>query len=238
MKTEAELLIELRDGLARFAASTMKLQRVEAKDYPLVDQRFYNQTGLRIANLGFNEAGDFIPVTGHESDGSMRCFIRAFIAHDGPYTAACFHPRPRFWIGLLSRLLCGRLGKVVEFETEFSDDTWVLSTTAPKTRLFDPPPLIMREHFPEKIDVSELLDTHKQRVKAYLTANPGVTARKIYDVAGLERAQARQHDITAVYRSMVGGLTAEEVRRFSVFGKKRSAELKQQLNALGPKSNR
>ena len=68
---------------------------------------------------------------------------------------------------------------------------------------------------------------------AYLVSAPGVTARKIYDTAGLERAQARQHDITAVYRNMVGGLTAEEIRRFSVFGKTRSAELKKNLEDLG-----
>lgn len=236
MKTEDELLIELRDGLARFSASTMTMQRVEAKDYPLVDQRFYNQMELRISNLGFNLVGDFVPVTGHQSDGSMRCFIRALIAHDGPYTAACYHPRPKFWIGLLSRILCGRLGKVVEIETEFSDDTWVITTTAPKTRLFNPPPLMMREHYPERTEISELFTSHKAKVKAYLASAPGVTARKVYDVAGLERAQARQHDITTVYRRMVGGLTADEIRRFSIFGKKRSAELKERLSRL--ESNR
>ena len=219
MKSEDELLVELRDGLAKFSASTMRLQRVEARDYPLVDQSFYEQMALRISNLGFNPVGDFVPATGHESDGSMRCFIRAFVSHDGPYTAACYHPRPKFWIGLVSRMICSRLGKVVEIETEFSDDTWVISTTAPKARLFDSAPLIMRGHYPAEIEVDDLLGGHKKRISAYLASHPGVTIRKVHDVAGLERAQARLHDITAVYRSMVGGLTADEIRRFSIFGK-------------------
>jgi len=223
--------VELRNGLAAFAASAMKMQRVESRDFPLVDLEFYDRVAGRIANCGFGHAGDFVPITGHESDGSMRCFIRAFLSSDGPYTAACYHPRPRFWIGLLSRVLCGRLGKVVEVETEFSDDTWIITTTAPKARLFDPPPLILREHHPEKIEIEALLECHKRRVQTYLKANPGLVARRVRDVAGLERSQARQHDITAVYRTMVGGLTAEEIQRFSVFGRARSADLKRRLNA-------
>jgi hypothetical protein len=232
MKSEDELLIELRDSLARFAASTMKMQRVEVRDFPAVDPAFYDRMAARLSGLGFNPVGDFVPVTGHQSDGNLRCFIRAFVSPDGLCTAACYHPRPRLWIRAVSRVICGRLGKVVELETEFSDDTWVISTTAPKARLFDPPPLFMREHYPEAIEVGELFVLHQKKVSAYLASCPGVTIRKVYNVAGLERAQARQHDITAVYRSMVGGLTADEIRRFSVFGRSRSAALKERLSAL------
>jgi hypothetical protein len=237
MKSEDELLAELRSGLAAFAASAMKMERVESRDFPLVDIEFYNGVAGRIVNCGFSYAGDFVPRTGHQSDGSMRCFIRAFLSNDAPYTAACYHPRPRFWIGLLSRVLCGRLGKVVEIETELSDDTWIITTTAPKARLFDPPPLILREHHPEKIGVEELLECHRGRVQTYLKADPSLIARRVRDVAGLERSQARQHDITAVYRAMVGGLTADEIRRFSVFGRVRSAELKKRLDAIGTGAN-
>src|SRR5215216_3166633 len=109
MKSEDELLIELRDSLAAFAASRMKLQRVEFRDFRLVDLEFYDRVARQIANCGFDYAGDSVPLTGHESDGSMRCFIRAFLSRDGPYAAACYHPRPRFWIGLMSRVLSGRL---------------------------------------------------------------------------------------------------------------------------------
>src|SRR2546430_12102930 len=146
-------------------------------------------------------------------------------------SAACYDPRPRFWIGLLSRVLCGPLGKVVEVETEFSDDSWVITTTTPKARLFDPPPLILREHFPNTTAVEELVEIQKRRVSTYFKANRGVYARRAHDAAGLERSQSRQHDITAVYRSMVGGLTADEIRRFSVFGRSRAAALKDRLDA-------
>jgi len=208
------------------------MQPVTAKDFPAVDQEFYDRMAGRLSSLGFKPVGDFVPVTGHQSDGSMRCFIRAFVSHDGLYAAACYHPRPRFWIGLVSRVICGRLGKVVEVETEFSDDTWMISTTAPKARLFDPPPLLMREHYPETIEVGELVGVHQQKVSAYLAASPGVTVRRVQDAAGLARSQARQHDISAVYRSMIGGLTADEIRRFSVFGRTRSAALKERLSVL------
>lgn len=237
MKSEDELLIELRDGLAGFAASVMKMQRVDPRDFPLVDLEFYDRVAGELSNCGFDVAGDFVPLTGHQSDGSMRCFVRAFWSRDGPYAAGCYHPRPRFWIGLMMRMLNGPLGKVVEVETEFSDDTWIITTTAPKGRLFDPPPLFLREHHPERIPVEQLVEHHKRRVQTYLKGNPGLSARRVRDVTGLERAQARQHDITGVYRTMVGGLTAEEIRRFSVFGRARSAELKERLDASGTESN-
>jgi hypothetical protein len=233
MKSEDELLAELRNSLAAFAASRMKMQRVEVRDFPLVDVKFYDSTASRMYDHGWVHLGDFVPITGHESDGSLRCFIRAFVTREGPYAVACYHPRPHFWLKVLSRVLCGRMGKVIEAETEFSDDTWIITTTAPKARLFDPAPLLMREHHAEDVPLEALIERHKQRVRAYLDLNTGIRARKVSDIAGLERSQARQHDITAVYRKMVGGLTADEIRRFSIFGRTRSAALKERLDAIG-----
>ena len=57
MKSEDELLIELRDGLAKFVASTMKMQRVEARDFPAVDPAFYDRMAARLSGLGFNPVG-------------------------------------------------------------------------------------------------------------------------------------------------------------------------------------
>src|SRR5688572_13648790 len=107
MKTEAELLRQLRDDLAKYSASVMKLRRVDPNDYPLVDQSFYDRTSERFASCGFNPVGDFELVTGGSGDGGLRCFIRAFLGHNEPYSAACYHPRPKLWLGLLSRILCG-----------------------------------------------------------------------------------------------------------------------------------
>src|SRR5882724_4295702 len=80
MKSEDDLLIELRDRMAAFAASKMTMQRVDARDFTLVDRRFYDRVAARLASNGFAHAGDFIPVTGLQSDGSMRCFIRTFLS--------------------------------------------------------------------------------------------------------------------------------------------------------------
>ena len=232
MKSEIELLGELRNSLDAYAASSLRLERVNASDYKLVDHTFYEHKQNELISLGFNPVGDFNVITGHASDNSMRCFIRALISHDGCYVAACYHPRPKFLLGLLARIFSGKLGKVTEIETEFSDDTILVSTTCPKMRLFDPPPLLLRGHYPEKTQTSELLNIHKNKVAVYLSKNPGVYIRKVSDTAGLERLQARDHDIKAVYRKMIGGLSAEEIRRFSLFGKKRANELKGQLDAL------
>jgi hypothetical protein len=235
MKTEDELLIELRDGLAALAASKATMQPVNARDFPLVDLKFYDDVAARLVNYGCTLVGDFVVVTGHPSDGSLRCFARAFLTSDGTFAAACYHPRPRFWIGLISRIVCGRLGKVVEAETEFSDDTWIMTTTAPKARLFDPPPLFLREHHADGTPIETLLEWHKAKVGVYLEAHPGVTVRTVSDMSGLERAQSRQHDIAMAYRKQVGGLTADELRRFSFFGRKRSAVLKARLQVLTDK---
>ena len=232
MKSEGELLAQLRGDLAAFAASAMTMQSVDSRDFPFVDLKFYDVVTARMSLCGFRHVGDFVPVTGQNSDGNLRCFIRAFVSSNGPHSAACYHPRPRFWVGLLSRVLCGRLTKVVELETEFSDDTWIITTTAPRARLFDPPPLLLREHHPDSIEVHELVGIHRRRVESYQKLNPSLVPRRVRDVAGLERSQARQHDIIAVYRTMVGGLTTEEIRRFSAMGRTRSAELKARLDAV------
>lgn len=234
MKSDDDYLIEMRERLAAFAASKLTLKRVEARDFRLVDFTFYDRVAARLAACGWVQVGDFVPVLGIPSDGNMRCFIRAFLSSDRSHCAACYHPRPSLWIRLLARIMSAKLGKVVEVETEFSDDTWIMTTTAQKAFLFDAPPLlILRKHLPEQTPVEDILEFHKKRVRAYLDTNPGVVIRKIHDAAGIERAQARQHEIIAVYRTMVGGMTAEEIERLSLFGKSRSAELKARMDELG-----
>ena len=49
MKSDDELLLKLRDDLAAFSASAMKLQRVETRDFPLVDLEFYEDVARRMS---------------------------------------------------------------------------------------------------------------------------------------------------------------------------------------------
>jgi hypothetical protein len=100
--------------------------------------------------------------------------------------------------------------------------------------LFDPPPLLARQSHPAALPLDELVRLHRAQVRRYLATNPGVTIRATHDRAGVVAAQQRQHLIKGVHREMVGGMSADEIRRFGGFTRERSARLKRLLDGENP----
>ena len=155
--------------------------------------------------------------------------MRLAASRDGNVAAAAFHPCPKFFARLLMWILRSRLSPTIEFETEFSDDTFVITTTVPASRLLDPPPLLLRAHLSPGTAFADVLPIHCQRVSAFLKANSGVLIRPVRDFVGVQRMQNRQHAISAIYREMVGGLSVDEIKRLGRMGRARAEELKAKM---------
>jgi hypothetical protein len=183
--------------------------------------------------LGFSLLGDFEIAELKGKSGDMHCFLRMMVARDGAMSAAIFHPKPSLWLRLLLRLTGKPLGNTVELETEFSDDSFIANVTPP-LMLLDPPPLIVRQFHPAGTPVARLVELHRTQIQNYTATNPGVTIRRLSDLPSVLAAQQRQRTIKSVYREMVGGMSAEELRRLGGFTRERAAKLKRLMDGETP----
>ena len=233
--TEAEGMEKIRRQLAEYASRPETYVPVDARAFGHLDLAFYDRTQSALQSMGFVLLGDFEIAEVKGRSGDPHCFVRSMAAGDGTMVAAMYHPKPALWLRLLLWLTGKPLGKMIELETEFSDDTFIANCTPP-TILLDPPPLLIRQFHPAGIDLEKLVTLHRSHVRSYLAANTGVTIRRVTDTAGMIRMQQRQHAIKGVYREMVGGMTAEEIRRLGGFSKERAAKFKRIMDEGNPSS--
>lgn len=110
-----------------------------------------------------------------------------------------------------------------ELISEASDGASLITTTAPTSKLLDPPPDVIRRHVPADTRMNAMLDTHQQVVDDYLSTHSGVFLEEIRDFdqataawqKGIDRQRARLH--------AEGGLSREEMVRFGGKGKEELA---------------
>lgn len=224
---------QIRRRMAEYATQPETYVPTDARGFRHLNLAFYDRSQRALEALGFVLLGDFEIAEVKGKTGDPRCFLRMMAARDGSATAAVFHPKPSLWLRLLTRLSGKPLGPTVELETEFSDDSFIANGTPPLL-LLDPPPLLVRQYHPAGTTVDQLVGLHRTQVRRYLETNAGVTIRRASDLAGVLAAQKRQHAIKGVYRQMVGGMSADELRRLGGFTRERAAKLKRLMDGETP----
>ncbi len=194
---------------------THEYATVDEREFGHLDLKFYHRT------THWLEANDFVYLEDKEdltlanTPGNMlrRVMIRVLRSQDGTIMAGLYHPKLRaLWLRLLLFVLGKRLGRIIDFETEFSDGSFVCTSNAATAGAMKSPPLIAPEFLPAKTPVAQSLARHRERVAAHLRAHPGIFVRKAMSPCEIVAAQNRMNAIKAAFRGEIGGISLAELQ--------------------------
>jgi hypothetical protein len=193
-------------------------------DYVVADPRafrhldiaFYDRIARLLASKGYRTVADLEDKTITNAPGVlMPVLLRTLLSRDGTVIAALYHPRIRsLGLRLLIWLLGKRPGKVIDFETEFEDGSFVATSNAKGADGIGVPPQISSAFIPSA-SLHELHQHHLVRVAAHRAARHDVAPRVMRDLAELIASQNRMNALKAAYRGEVGGVSKEELDRLA-----------------------
>lgn len=206
-----EVARETEEMMQRLYAPKHDRRLVEANAFK-VDHAFYERTTRWLEQRGYRTLGDYELADLKGTPQEAACFLRVTASEDGTVTAAMFHFKPRvLWLRLLMQVLARGGMKTVEFQTEFSDGTFVCTSNAKLASAAKLPREIDTLYLPAKTALEELQTKHLERVAAYLERNPAATVRLVRTLEDAFAAEDRQDARKAAFRQEVGGMTREEL---------------------------
>jgi len=206
--------VSIEEGIQQFSAPLV-FEFVKAADFSHLDLKFYDQTRAKLETHLFTHLYD-IEITSMRSIMVKPVFIRALRSPDHCVSAAFYHLKGAWWLrlmGLFSSTMRRMLNsKTYDFETEFEDGSFVITSNAEAITNFNYPAHLNSECFPGR-SLEEIGHLHYQRLAAHGTAR-GTFPVKIHSVqAALDMQQRLQHAKTASKGPQ--GLSREEFRRAS-----------------------
>lgn len=178
-----------------------------------LDLRFYDETTRLLEGEGFVRLGDLEDVTSNTAPYSAGApvFIRGLTGDGGRIIAGIYHFRTLLRKTWMARLLGGgKSSKIVDFETELSDGTFLTTSNAASARSMTLPSQILADYLPSGCTPLEVLEAHRRRLADYLAEHPDVEVRRI---TTLEQAIDQAHrigDLKAAHRRSLGGVVTQE----------------------------
>ncbi len=121
-----------------------------------------------------------------------RNFTRFLVNPNQDIQCAIYQIKPKFPWSLMIPLFGMGPSKVIEFETEFSDGSFIISTLAGERSSPGEPDSINRYHFPKHISAPELYEIHKETVEEQLILNPAISTVRIISYDDLVASRNRQ----------------------------------------------
>lgn len=225
-----ETALRLYEELAITFQSRHAYRKVDAANFPHVNQTFYKRTQRALENAGFYFVADMENVTLSQLHPNTRTFLRAMIHEGGHVNAAVYNIRPTgiyramAWFRMVPRDV-----SVVEFESELSDGHFLVTTNASEDKL-DPEPGMLVKTVHEETPVAEIFDRHRRALERYLSENPGVEPVRFSDYDDVLQSQHRQQELKCEYRRSIGYITEDEMLRIA--GKSKTEYAKTLLEAI------
>ena len=208
---------------------------VRETDFGHLDLAFYRKTQRLLEEAGFVHLEDCEDLTIERAPANMlqRVLVRVLVSRDGTITAALYHPKLKsVYMRVILAVLGKRLGRITDFETEFTDGSFICTTNAMAAQAITLPDLIESEFLPVKTPPLELLERHRARVSRRIERS-GLQARAFRTVAETRASQHRMEAIKAAFRGEIGGITREELETLS--NAKLAAEVHAEIRRLRPK---
>jgi hypothetical protein len=178
-----------------------------------LDLRFYDEAARVLEGERFVRLGDLEDVTSNEAPGGVGApvFIRGLTGDEGRILAGIYHLRTLLRKTWQARLLGGaKPAKVVDFETELSDGTFLTTSNAASARGIDLPSKVLTDYLPSGCTPLEVLEAHRRRLADYLAEHPEAEVRRITTLQqGIDMAH-RLQDLKAEHRKAKGGIVDQE----------------------------
>ncbi len=204
-------------------------RKVEARLFGHLDLGFYDEARDYLVAQGGIWFGDFENLTVKASAIDLRTFIRILTAEDQTICICLYHPKPKLWTRLLLWIARFKLGRTVDCETEFPDGRYLITNNAQEASRLTLPPGFDEQYLPADTSYEVVFQTHQQRLKDFLAANPGVPPTMMRTAEEVMEMQHRMQAIKAAYRKEVGGVTKDELENFGV-DSATAAKIKQEMD--------
>jgi hypothetical protein len=171
-------------------------------DFLPLDRAFYDAATADLTADGFQHVRDLVDVTTSNSWPANHAVLRCFVGNSHSTMGTVYDVRiygaTRVFqlLGLIPRKL-----KVVEFETELSDGTYVTTAndaTSNKTLGY---PFADRVQFPPDTPRDQLIKSHRAHLNAVLASKPGVQAVVIHSYKDLRASQDRLQFLKNTHRT-------------------------------------
>ncbi len=211
---------------------------VDAREFKHLDLAFYNRTQRFLESRGFSLLCDKEDLTISNAPSSVlhRLFLRVMTSADGNICAAIYHPRIKsFWLRWLLYFLGKRVDRVVEFETEFADGSFLSTSSAMSAGAMSRPRQIDAEHFPYNTSAETLLQRHLSKLEQRLKV-PGTTCRPVRTFDDNIAMQNRMNALKAAFRKKLGGVTKEELDKISPGSKELNADIHRKIEKINEQS--
>jgi len=188
------------------------------EDFAGLDREWYEATTEALRGLGFGHAGDEVNVTIQKATG-MTTVIREMIGPDGTTIGLMYHVP----VAKLPARLEGKKMLTVEFETEFSDESFLTTANTAETNLATAPPGIHSVKHPMETGVGDILASHEKEKANLLAAKSGANCVVMSTLKDITECHRRQQLMKAKFRKGIGYVDPEEVRRIATANKQGDA---------------
>ena len=204
-------------------------REVDAQLFRHLDLHFYNEVRDAFVAEGCAWLGDVENVTLKGTATDCRTFIRILTSEDQTICIGLYHPKPKFWIRVLLWILRVKVGRTIDCETELSSGGYIVTSNAAEAGKLNPPPGFDMRFFPVSTGHEAIFQAHRQRLKDFLTANPGIRATTMRTPKDALDMQHRMQTAKAAYRKGIGYVTEDELKRLGA-DSHTAAEIKQAMN--------
>jgi len=186
------------------------------QEFPHLDLAFYDETQAWMEGHGFRVLGDVEDVTASSAYPNMRTFLRVMVSNDGTVPAACYHVNLRGWmrvlqwVGVLPRVL-----KVLDFETEFNDGTFLTTSNSKGLDMMSEVPGHRKVQYPQATSFEEMLEVHRSILAQWTRADPSYQPLRMSSLDDVMASQKRSQQITSEFRQKSGYVSEEEMQRMA-----------------------
>ncbi|MCH8966439.1 MAG: hypothetical protein IID43_02070 [Planctomycetes bacterium] len=148
--------------------------------------------------------------------------LRCFIENTGTTIGAAYHVKMKGAMGLLALLrVIPRNMRIVDFETEFTDGTFLNTNNCLGLNPTATCPEIASNQFDPNTSLEELLSFHRQELRKIITER-SLEPVLLATIGDLLACQDRMHTLQSEYKKARGYVTPDEFERIA--GKKLSRD--------------
>lgn len=195
MKNNDQYIAEIHRVMKDYAESDTVFELIARGSHPDISRSPYEKAAQKFMG-SFRCLGDYDMVD-RKTGAVAFTFLRAFLSQDGRISGAFFyHPD---------------IGGVYDLDTEFDDGTFVVTTTAPSTKLLIPPFALNRVALKPKVPFPILLGLHNARVFKHGVFRKR-DVRKKTDSREVFEAQCRQEALKKASVIANQGMSAAQLR--------------------------
>ncbi len=200
-----------RAGMIESFGKKHDFRSVRAEDFPDSDHEWYKWASDYFVSLGCSVLGDFQDAS---TKFSAKTFTRVMILPEGRGTVSITQMVLPRTMNLVMHFL-GTSGKIIEFEVEFSDGSFLnVSNFSRAKNLISMPENVELRTLPDDSSPDVLYKAFLQAEDSRLEKNHGLSCRAVRTMEEFLAGQERLAELNRAYRESAGWVTREEAAQY------------------------